>query len=310
LELVIEIVIFGVVVAASIAAIQGMTGYMAVRRRIGQEPLSAATASVPLFKAKREDNAVLDWVEGATLNDPKERTKLRADLAAAGFKGPATPVWFVIFRFLLAIGLPLGFLALQAASAKPMTGFGLILIVLILCAVGFIGPRAFIDNRGNSMRTQLEIEFPDALDLMVVCVEAGLGLEAAFVRVGTETRRSHPRIAEEFSLCSQEFRAGRSRADALRSMAERSSVDAVRSFVALLIQTDSLGTSIGQTLRTYADEMRAHRFLRAEEKAMRIPVLLTVPLVACILPVIIVSLLLPPVIDVMRTVGPILTGHH
>jgi tight adherence protein C len=186
----------------------------------------------------------------------------------------------------------------------------MIVAVLILSAIGFIGPRAFVDNRANGRRTQLEYEFPDALDLMVVCMEAGLGIEAAFVRVGSETVRSHPLISNEINRCSQEFRAGRSRADALRAMASRTMVDAVRSFVALLIQTDALGTSVGQTLKTYADEMREHRFLRAEEKAMRIPVLLTVPLVACILPVIIVSLLLPPAIDVMRTLLPALTGHH
>jgi len=108
---------------------------------------------------------------------------------------------------------------------------------------------------------------------------------------------------------SDELRAGRSRADALRNLADRADVDAVKSFVALLIQTDSLGTSVGQTLKTYAAEMREHRFLRAEEKAMRIPVLMTIPLVACILPVIVTALLLPPIIDVIRTLVPALKGH-
>lgn len=308
IDLIIETIIFGVVVALVFALARGALEYFNVRRRLGGA--TAAGPSSRLLKESRQDNVVFDWVEGTTLNDSKERTKLRADLTAAGFEGPNAPVWFVIVRFFLAIGLPLGFMALQAISPKPWTGFGMIIAVLAFCAVGFIAPRAYIDNRAGARRTQLEYEFPDALDLMVVCIEAGLGLEAAFVRVGSETGRSHPLISNELEKCSQEFRAGRSRADAMRSMANRTMVDAVRSFVALLIQTDSLGTSVGQTLKTYADEMREHRFLRAEEKAMRIPVLLTVPLVACILPVIIVSLLLPPVIDVMRTLAPILSGHH
>jgi tight adherence protein C len=307
-DLIIELIIFGIVVALVFAMAQGVIEYFAVRRRLGAATTAGPTSA--LLKETRQDNVVLDWVEGAALNDSKERNKLRADLNAAGYEGPNAPVAFVIIRFFLAIGLPLGFMALQAISPKPWTGFGMILAVLGLCAIGFIAPRAFVDNRANARRTQLEYEFPDALDLMVVCIEAGLGLEAAFVRVGSETVRSHPLISTEINRCSQEFRAGRTRADALRAMASRTMVDAVRSFVALLIQTDSLGTSIGQTLKTYADEMREHRFLRAEEKAMRIPVLLTVPLVACILPVIIVSLLLPPVIDVMRTLMPILSGHH
>jgi tight adherence protein C len=144
---------------------------------------------------------------------------------------------------------------------------------------------------------------------MVVCVEAGLGLESAFIRVAEDVKESHPRIAEEFDRMSDELRAGRSRADALRNLAARADVDAVKSFVALLIQTDSLGTSVGQTLKTYAAEMREHRFLKAEEKAMRVPVLMTIPLVACILPVIVTALMLPPVIDVIRTMVPALKGH-
>jgi tight adherence protein C len=180
----------------------------------------------------------------------------------------------------------------------------------MLCFVGLIAPRSFIDRRAASRRTRLEFEFPDALDLMVVCVEAGLSLEAAFVRVGQEVDSSHPRIAQEFGRVSEELRAGRIRADALRAMSDRADVAGVRSFTNLLIQTEALGTSIAQTLRTYSVEMRDGRLLRAEEKALRIPVLMTVPLVACILPVIITSLLLPAIIDVVRTLLPALMASH
>ena len=144
---------------------------------------------------------------------------------------------------------------------------------------------------------------------MVVCVEAGLGLEAAFVRVAAEVKESHPRIAEEFGRLSDELSAGRGRAEALRALADRLNVDSIRSFVALLIQTDLLGVSIGQSLRTYSAEMRESRFMKAEEKAMRIPVLMTLPIVACFMPVIIVALLLPPAIDVVRTLIPALSAN-
>ncbi|HSV02901.1 MAG TPA: type II secretion system F family protein, partial [Phenylobacterium sp.] len=197
---------------------------------------------------------------------------------------------------------------MQRFSSKPLSGFMLIAGALGFCGLGLIAPRALLDNRINARKTQLEQEFPDALDLMVVCVEAGLGLESAFVRVTREVGESHPRISEEFDRVVQELAAGRSRADALRAMADRTDVESVRSFVALLIQTDTLGTSIGQTLRTYSNEMRDHRFLAAEEKAMRIPVLLTIPLVACILPVILTALLLPAGLDMARNLGPALKG--
>ena len=309
--IVIEVITFGFVVLFTFAAIHGVAGFMSVRRRLGAGPSAGAIQPGSLIKDHKVTNPFLNWVQtSSSLSEEKDRNKLSRDLAMAGFDHPAAPVWYVIVRFIVAVGLPVAFLILQPLLSKPITGLPLMLGALFLCAIGLIIPRAFVDNRAGARREQLEIEFPDALDLMVVCVEAGLGLEAAFVRVGEDVRRSHPRIAEAFNRVSQEFRAGRSRADALRAMADRYDVDSLKSFVALLVQTDSLGASIGQTLRTYAGEMRDHRFLRAEEKAMRIPVLLTVPLVVCILPVIVTALLLPPILDVSRTLLPVFNGHR
>jgi tight adherence protein C len=312
LEIVFELLIFGIVVAATIAIVRAFLARLDVQRRLSEQtPIGAATSTSSILKGGGVSNPLLLWVQSSSsLSDSKDRQKLRRDLMLAGFDYQSAPIWSVIIRFSLAIGLPILFLLSQQFMAKPATGLGLILIAVFLCAVGLIGPRAFVDNRAGARSAQLEHEFPDALDLMVVCVEAGLGLEAAFVRVGHEVRESHPRIADAYNRVSDELRAGRSRADALRNMADRTDVDPVKSFVALLIQTDTLGTSIGQTLRSYANEMREHRFLKAEEKAMRIPVLLTVPLVACILPVIVGALLLPPGLDVARNIVPALSRTH
>jgi tight adherence protein C len=311
IELAVELVTFGIVVAATLALLNRVTAQAAVRRRLGERAAPAAQRTATLVNDGQVTNPFLLWVQRSTsLADTKDRAKLTRDLAMAGIRNPAAPTLFVVARFGLAIGLPLVFLMLQQFASKPMSGFLLIAAALVLCGVGLIAPRAVVDNRINARKTQLEQEFPDALDLMVVCVEAGLGLEAAFIRVGREVGESHPRIAEEFDRVSQELAAGRGRADALRAMADRTDVESVRSFVALLIQTDTLGTSIGLTLRTYSSEMRDHRFLAAEEKAMRIPVLLTIPLVACILPVILTALLLPAGLDMARHLGPALNGGH
>ena len=311
IEFIIEVLTFAIVVAVSLAATRGITASMDVRRRLADPSPTDVAGTSSVLRGDKVRSPFLLWVQSSSsLSDTKDRAKLRHELALAGFDHPAAPIWYVISRFAMAIGLPLAFLLSQSLFAKPLTGVGLIFGALGLCGLGLIAPRAIIDNRANARREQTEHEFPDALDLMVVCVEAGLGLEAAFVRVGHEVRESHPRIPEEFNRTSQEFRAGKGRADSLRAMADRTNVDPLKSFVALLIQTDSLGTSIGQTLRTYSEEMREHRFLKAEEKAMRIPVLMTVPLVACILPVIIMALLLPPMLDVMRVLMPALRGHH
>jgi tight adherence protein C len=306
-----ELITFAVVVAVSMRVIGRFTVQAEVRRRLGQQVGSRPTAQrSALIKDGAVTNPILLWVRRSTsLADAKDERKLASDLSKAGIEHPAGPALYVIARFGLAISLPLGFLALQQLVSKPITGLPLIGGALVLCGLGLIAPKAVIDNRMNGRKEQLEQEFPDALDLMVVCVEAGLGLESALVRVGREVAESHPRICEEFERVSQQLAAGRGRADALRVMADRTDVESVRSFVALLIQTDTLGASIGQTLRTYSNEMRDHRYLRAEEKAMRVPVLMTIPLVACILPVIVTALMLPAVIDMIRNLMPALAGH-
>ncbi|HEY3696567.1 type II secretion system F family protein [Phenylobacterium sp.] len=310
LQIVIEILIFALVVLVSIAAIRSLEGALSVRRRLGEQRRPDGAPAAALFRNDKVANRFLQWVESSSLNDSKERNQLRRDLALAGFDHPAAPIWYVLMRFGAAIGLPILFVIAQSTAAKPLTGLAPVAVPLLLCGFGLLGPRVFVAKRVNDRKAQLEHEFPDVLDLIVVCVEAGLGLEAAFVRVGQEVRISHPRIAREFGRLSDEMSAGRGRADALRAMADRVDVDTVKSFVALMVQTDALGVSIGQTLRTYSVEMREHRFLKAEEKALRIPVLMTVPLVACILPVIITSLLLPVVIDVSRTLLPALRAQH
>jgi tight adherence protein C len=311
----IEAIVFAITAVIAYVAVRGVEGVVKVRRRLGGETARAvpSTGVSPVMKRQNVRNPFLRWVQSATSaseNDVKDSRKLRRSLSLIGIDSPSAPVVFVVIRFSLAIGLPLLFLLTQNLSAKPATGAPLIFGALALCALGLIAPGMFVDNRVTARKLQLEHEFPDALDLMVVCVESGLGLEAAILRVGQEVHESHPLISNEFNRVSEQLRAGRGRADALRTMGERTDVNTVKSFVALMIQTDTLGTSIGRTLKSYSIEMRADRFLKAEEKAMRIPVLMTIPLVACILPVIIAALLLPPILDVVRTLGPAMQGHH
>jgi tight adherence protein C len=302
-----DIALFALVVFGVTMAERRLEAGLTVRRRVrGEAAPQPAAAPGSVLRRDRVRNPVLAWVQNASLNDPKERSELRVALIHAGFPSPSAPAWYVVIRFGLAVGLPVAFVLSQQLFPHPASRTQLIVIPLILCAMALIIPRVFINSRANARRSEIEHEFPDALDLMVVCVEAGLALEAAFIRVGEETIESHPRISQEFRLVSQELRAGSTREQALRGLADRTQVDAVKSFVALLIQTDALGVSIAQSLRTYSKEMRAHRMIKAEEKALRIPVLLTVPLVTCILPVIVVSVLLPSMLEAARHLLPAL----
>ena len=148
----------------------------------------------------------------------------------------------------------------------------------ILAIAGLYLPNLYVTAKADRRREAITNGFPDCLDLVLVCVEAGLGLEAAMDRVGREMVDSHPLVAALLSTATLQLRAGARRDEALRKMGERSGVDEVRSFATLLIQSDKLGTSIADTLRIYAAEMREKRRLRAEEKAHRLPVLISIPL--------------------------------
>jgi tight adherence protein C len=307
-----EILIFLFTVALTFAVSELIAQVLVLRRRLGGGVSTGTSPGGSFLKQGKVRSPFLRWVQSSTsIAEPKERQKLARDLSLAGFEQPAAPAWYVITRFSLAIALPFTFLLVQRLLGFQPGRGGQIFWSLLLCAVGLLAPRSFVDRRARSRREQLEREFPDALDLMVVCVEAGLGLGAAFVRVAHEMRESHSRIAAEFERVSEQFRAGQSQSEALRAMGERCDVPALRSFVALVIQTELIGASIAQSLRIYSQEMRETRMIKAEEKALRIPVIMTVPLVTCILPVIVVALMLPAIIDVMRVLIPALTnGGH
>ena len=307
--------IFLGVVGAAWVVLQQVEHGAVLRRRMKDRPTAEAMLSGPVgegvLKSSEVKNPVLAWVQsrlpGATDKTP---SRLARTLNEAGFTHPSAPSWYVLTRVISAVGLPLLLIVSQKLTSTPITGVQLAIGALVLCGLGLVIPAMIVDLRVAGRHERLENQFPDALDLMMVCVEAGLGVDAAFVRVSQEIALSHRDIASEFNRVSQELRAGRSRSDALRRMADRINVDSLRAFAALMIQTDSLGASITQTLRSYSSELRERRFMRGEEKAMRIPVLLTLPLVACILPVIITALLLPAGLDVAHNLLPALKGRH
>ena len=244
---------------------------------------------------------------GVSLVDTKDNV-LRTKLIAAGYKAPHAPRVYTLIRLMLVIGLPLALFAWISISGSSPSIIRLYFTLIIAAAVGLYVPALFISAKAGRRQETIINSFPDALDLMLVCVEAGLGIEAAFARVGQEMTASHPLLAEQLGLVVLELRAGRSREDALRRMADRSGADEIRAFATLLIQSTKLGSSIAQTLRVYATEMRERRRMRAEEKAHRLPVLLSIPLVACMLPVMIGVLMLPAAIRVVRTIVPALHG--
>jgi tight adherence protein C len=308
--------LFALVAALSYVIAAAFASRQLTRQRLVGDASSGAAIGDAAGLLRPRDNASA-WVKlvnaveksGLPLVDTKDHL-LRQRLIAAGFIEPAAPRVYTLIRLMMVIGLPLlMFVMLKLVGSSPSI-MRLYFTLMIAAVAGLYLPSLFIRAKADRRQQALINAFPDALDLMLVCVEAGLGLEAAFARVGQEMTQSHPLLAEQLGSVVLELRAGRSREDALRRMADRAGADEIRAFSTLLIQSTLLGSSIAQTLRVYAAEMRERRRMRAEEKAHRLPVLLSIPLVACMLPVMIGVLMLPAAIRVVRTLIPVLNGGH
>jgi tight adherence protein C len=225
------------------------------------------------------------------------RNALRTGLIRAGFRSPQAVVAFTGLKVLLAITLPLLWIVYAALAGRPM-GNSLLMMVL-LAGVGFYAPTFFIGWRQRRRYDEIIGTLPDALDLMVICVESGLGMTAALQRVSNELRMNTPAIAEEFALVHQQMQTGVSRADALRNLAQRTGVEDVYSLVAMLIQTDRLGTGVAQALRAHGEAMRVKRRQRAEQMARKAAIKLAFPLIFLVLPALLIVILGPAIIELM-----------
>jgi len=260
----------------------------------------------------RNDSAwirLVDRIERAGLDLTDTKSDILAEkLRAAGFLSPAAPRLYTLLRLVLVITLPTLLVLLSLWSGRELSYFKLYFFGSLSALFGLYVPALFVQAKADRRREALVNGFPDCLDLMLVCVEAGLGLEAALDRVAREMVNSVPLVADLLAKTTLRLRAGASREEALRRMADEAGVDEIRSFSTLLIQSDKLGTSISTTLRVYAAEMRERRRMRAEEKAHRLPVLISIPLVVFMLPVMIGTLMLPAAIRVVRELLPAMTG--
>lgn len=236
-------------------------------------------------------------------------TSVRIRLIQAGYMTPSAVRSYFAIRAILGIGLALVIGLLAPVLSKAISVERLAILSVIVALIGFYLPSLWISMRINSRQSACRDGFPDALDMLLICVEAGLGLDAAINRVAEEIRRAHPILAEHFALMGLELRAGKSREDALRNLSMRIGLDEVASLVTLLLQSEMLGTSVSQSLRVYATDMRARRLLQAEEKAGKVPVLLSIPLILCILPSLMTVVMAPAAIQVIRNLLPALGGR-
>jgi len=238
-------------------------------------------------------------VEGAT------KAKLRLDLIRAGFFRADAINYYVFFKLAVVVVFPLIAYVMAEIFFVGYDWFLKLAVVILVTFVAVLGPDAYIARRQRLLGEKYRITFPDLLDLMMVCADAGLSLEASFERLSREMVKRSRELGMNLLLLGAESRAGKSTPEALQSFAERLGLDEARAFVAMLRQSIELGTDIGTALRVYSNEIRDKRLLRAEERANQLPVKMVLPLGVFIFPVILMLVLLPVILRLSGVFGSV-----
>jgi len=229
---------------------------------------------------------------------PEEMSRQERRLVTAGFRRKDAAVLFYGVKLGLAILLLLAFAAGGYISSNPL------LYIVLSVLFGAMGPDFWMSRRIKRRKENIQLAIPDALDLTVVCVEAGLGLDQSLMRIGQEIRPIHRDLSDELRLLNLEVNAGKSRVQSLRNLAGRTEVDDLKALVAVLIQTDRFGTSVAQSLRVFSDSLRVKRRQRAEERSAKTTIKMIPPLVFFIMPAIFVVVLGPAIITIVTEFFP------
>jgi tight adherence protein C len=242
-------------------------------RALGGQPAQAPERAA--LKVRERLEQALDPISKAIPLSPSDVTRTRAWLIQAGLRDSRHVSYYFGSRLLLAF--------LGLAGVVAFSGFDSMPLLVCVPALGFFIPRFFLKRMIKDRQQRIRIALPDALDLTVICVEAGLALDQALMRVGKDLHHAHPDLSDEFHLVNLEMRAGKPRAEALRNLVDRTGVDDIKSLVGTLIQTDRFGTSVAQALRVHSDSLRTARRQRAEEQAAKTTIKMVPPLVLFIL---------------------------
>jgi tight adherence protein C len=296
LTLAIAVVFVGVAVLSGLIASLVVARSSPERRRLREMAASGSGTMAlggPVTLTDKPD-AVVRRVSTFVPKSPKEMGRLAKRLTRAGLRNPRAAVYFALAEVVLPVVLALLVLFWMG------TGRGAI-FALLAAGVGYALPGFWLAHKTAQRQKQIQNGLPDALDLLIVCVEAGAGLDAAIVKASEELKLPYPALAEELQLITTETRAGKPRLEAFKNFASRTGVEDVRSLVAMLVQTDKFGTSIALALRTHAATSRTKRRQRAEERAAKLGVKLVFPLVFCLFPAMYVVVLGPAVIKIMES---------
>lgn len=273
-------------------------------KRLGERSPSAAAITVSLDEKRRGSEfaeRVATPLSKLVPPSAAEAQKLQKQLMQAGIRSANAPAMYRTLQMISMALFPAIVAVACALMARPVKNA--FLYVLMAFVVGFFLPRYVLGRMIRSRQQLVRWGLADALDLMVISIEAGLGLNAAMMKVSSELKEVHPDISEEFELANLEIRVGRERDEALRNLADRTGVDDLRSLVAMLIQTDRFGTSIAKAIRAFSDSLRTKRRQRAEQAAQKAAVKLLFPLACFLFPTLFIAILGPAALQLMDTLG-------
>jgi len=290
-----SLTLFAVALALIYLADEGVRRRLSVAaggRRSADAPVSSQGLAW-LIELGRDMQEKVGWKSAEDLG------AIRSQLVRAGIYSERAVEVFAAIRILMALALSVmaGLILIVVGFDNALIG---LLAVMFGAAVGLYAPVIFVEVRGRERTYAVRVALPDAMDLMVVSMEAGSTLTQAMQRVGNELKHAHPILSEQFQITLLEMQAGSSRAEALRRLSERAPDDRLRAFITLVIQSDQLGAGLGQTLRVFAEEMRRARLIEAEHKAAELPVKIAVPLVFFIFPCLMGVIFTPVIIRFIR----------
>jgi len=271
-----------------------------LRERLNSSAVMDSEETVGLLKRLEK---VLIPIGEMLPRSPKEMSRQERRLVQAGIRRKDAVILLNASHLLIAGLLLLAFASKGYLYRQPM------LFVVLSLLLGAAIPDIWLKTRTEKRKLNIQHGLPDAMDLAVIAIEAGLGLDQALARVGNEIRVAHPDLADELHLRNLEVNMGRSRSDAFRNLADRTGVDDLKALVAILIQTDRFGTSVGQALRTFSDSLRTKRRQVAEEKAAKLAIKMVVPMMLFIFPGILIVILGPAMIAIIRDLLPALAGQ-
>ncbi len=302
--------IFIIVAVAIFFFIKRWLGFKEIKKRAYNPSMAAGGAAIidPRLPRNVGISAVSAIFSKTALrfgrrNESKSSLVIRQDLIQAGFHDPSALAWYYFYRVVWSVALPaIGFPILVATEYAKTTLITTVILIM-LALIGLIIPSLYLMFKKRKLAAEFRDGFPEFMDLLVVCSEAGIGLSASIARVTKEIVKTHQNLGVNLHVMTLELRAGASLTEAFDSLAHRVAIDEVRSLGSLMQQSEQLGTSLTDALRTYSKEMREKRFFRAEEKAYALPAKMVIPLGLFVFPVMLIVIMLPLVIRIKTGFG-------